>query len=54
MNALAEFKDYYKHLDEMIAESSKEGLAECVRLLALNVAWHVRQEAQNCSQICSH
>ncbi len=38
MNALAEFKDYYKHLDEMIAESSKEGLAECARLLALNVA----------------
>ena len=38
MNALAEFKDYYKHLDEMIAESTKEELAECARLLALNVA----------------
>ncbi len=23
MNALAEFKDYYKHLDEMIAENTK-------------------------------
>ncbi len=38
MNALIEFKDYYKHLDEMIAESTKEDLAECARLLALNVA----------------
>ncbi len=38
MNALAEFKDYYKRLDEMIAESTKEDLAECARLLALNVA----------------
>ncbi len=38
MNALAEFKDYYKHLDEMIAESTKADLAECARLLALNVA----------------
>ncbi len=38
MNALAEFKDYYKRLDEMIAESTKADLAECARLLALNVA----------------
>ena len=38
MNALAEFKDYYKRLDKMIAESTKEDLAECARLLALNVA----------------
>ncbi len=38
MNALAEFKDYYKYLDEMIAESTKEDLAECARLLALNLA----------------
>ncbi len=38
MNALAEFKDHYKHLDEMIAESTKADLAECARLLALNVA----------------
>ncbi len=38
MNALEEFKDYYKHLDEMIAESTKADLAECARLLALNVA----------------
>ncbi len=28
MNALAEFKDYYKHLDTMIAESTKADLAE--------------------------
>ncbi len=26
MNALAEFKDYYKHLDEIIAESTKADL----------------------------
>ena len=38
MTSLEEFKDYYKRLDEMIAESSKEDLAECARLLALNVA----------------
>ncbi len=38
MNALAEFKDYYKRLDGMIAESSKADLAERARLLALNVA----------------
>ncbi len=38
MNALAEFKDYYKRLDAMIAESTKENLAECARLLALNIA----------------
>jgi len=38
MNALAEFKDYYKRLDKLIAESSKADLAECARLLALNVA----------------
>lgn len=35
MNALAEFKDYYNRLDEMITESTKEDLAECARLLAL-------------------
>ncbi len=38
MNALAEFKDYYKRLDGMIAESTKAELAECARLLALNIA----------------
>ncbi len=37
MNALAE-SDYYKYLDEMIAESTKEDLAECARVLALNLA----------------
>ncbi len=38
MNALAESKDYYKRLDKIIAESTKADLAECARLLALNVA----------------
>ncbi len=36
MNVLAEFKDYYKRLDEMIAESTKENLA------ALNCALYIR------------
>ncbi len=35
---LEQFAEHYKRLDEMIAESSKEDLAECARLLALNVA----------------
>ncbi len=38
MTSLAEFKDYYKRLDKLIAESTKADLAECTRLLALNVA----------------
>ncbi len=38
MTSLAEFKDYYKRLDGMIADSTKADLAECARLLALNVA----------------
>ncbi len=38
MISLKEFKDYYKRLDEMIADSTKADLAECARLLALNVA----------------
>ncbi len=38
MTSLEEFKDYYKRLDEMIAESTTADLAECARLLALNVA----------------
>ena len=38
MNTLAEFMDYYKRLDEMITKSTKADLAECARLLALNVA----------------
>ncbi len=37
MISLKEFKDYYKRLDEMIADSTKADLAECARLLALNV-----------------
>ncbi len=35
---MGKFKEYYKALDQMIAQSSKEDLAECARLLALNVA----------------
>ncbi len=40
---LEKFKEYYKTLDQMIAQSSKEDLAECARLLALNVAHYKRQ-----------
>ncbi len=40
---MEKFKDYYKTLDQMIAQSSKEDLAECARLLALNVAHYKRQ-----------
>jgi len=36
MNALAEFKDYYKRLDKLIAESTKENLA------ALNCVLNIR------------
>ncbi len=35
---MEKFKEYYKHLEQMIAQASKEDLAECARLLALNVA----------------
>ncbi len=35
---MGKFKEYYKTLDQMIAQSSKEDLAECARLLTLNVA----------------
>ena len=41
--SIEKFKEYYEHLDERIAESSKEDLAECARLLALNVA-HYKQK----------
>lgn len=40
---IEQFKEYYKRLDERIAESSKEDLAECARLLALNVV-HYKQK----------
>jgi hypothetical protein len=37
------FKKYYRLADEVIAKATKEELAECARLLALNVA-HYRQK----------
>ncbi len=40
---MEKFKEYYKTLDQMIAQSSKEDLAECARLLALNVADYKRR-----------
>ncbi len=38
---LDQFKEHYKRLDEMVADATKADLAECARLLALNVAQHV-------------
>ncbi len=40
---MAEYDKHYRRLDEMIAQSSKEDLAECARLLALNVADYTRR-----------
>ncbi len=40
---MAEYEKHYRRLDEMIAQSSKEDLAECARLLALNVADYNRR-----------
>lgn len=37
------FKEYYRLADKVIAGVTKEELAECARLLALNVA-HYRQK----------
>jgi len=38
MADLVRFERYYKIADALIARSSKEQLAECARLLALNLA----------------
>lgn len=38
MADLTEFQQYYKLADALIADSSKEQVAECARLLALNLA----------------
>ena len=38
MADLAELREYYTLADRLIDQSSKEELAECARLLALNLA----------------
>ena len=38
MADLSNFKQYYKLADLLVEQSSKEQLAECARLLALNLA----------------
>lgn len=38
MTDLTTFQQYYALADQLIAQSSKETLAECARLLALNLA----------------
>lgn len=38
MADLSRFEQYYKLADALIARSSKEEVAECARLLALNLA----------------
>ena len=40
MADLSMFEHYYKLADTLIAQSTKEQLAECARLLALNLAHH--------------
>jgi len=40
---LDEFKHYYQLLDEAMAKASKDEIAECARLLALNLA-HYKQK----------
>lgn len=38
MSELSTFEQYYKLADMLIEKSSKEDVAECARILALNVA----------------
>ena len=38
MSDLSTFEQYYKLADQLIEKSSKDDIAECARLLALNVA----------------
>nr|SPS06241.1 conserved protein of unknown function [Candidatus Nitrotoga fabula] len=38
MSDLLSFQQYYQLADQLIEKSSKEEIAECARLLALNVA----------------
>lgn len=38
MSDLATFEQYYKLADQLIEKVSKDDIAECARLLALNVA----------------
>ena len=40
MSDISTFEHYYKLADKLIEQSSKEQLAECARLLALNLAHH--------------
>jgi hypothetical protein len=40
MADLSTFEQYYKLADMLIEKASKEQLAECARLLALNLAHH--------------
>ena len=40
MTDLSTFERYYKLADDLIERSTKEQLAECTRLLALNLAHH--------------
>jgi hypothetical protein len=40
MTDLAMFKQYYQLADRLIEQATKEQLAECARLLALNLAHH--------------
>jgi len=38
MSDISEFEQYYRLADRLIADATKKDLAECARLLALNLA----------------
>jgi hypothetical protein len=40
MSDLSTFEQYYNLADQLIEQATKEQLAECARLLALNLAHH--------------
>ena len=40
MSDISTFEQYYKLADKLIGQATKEQLAECARLLALNLAHH--------------
>ncbi|MCI0401031.1 MAG: hypothetical protein L0Z68_06995 [Gammaproteobacteria bacterium] len=43
---LEKFKNFYMQINELMADSSKEDLAECARLLAFNLALYKQQFGQ--------
>ena len=48
MAELSTFEQYYKLADRLIAKATKEEIAECARLLTLNLAHGSRHGSENC------